>query len=71
MVVRATFPELEPRCSGLIDRTDYRFFYDERLGRMAHGFWTQRGERSRYHYGVLYAESRLGSLIAIGSTTSP
>jgi hypothetical protein len=38
---------------------------------MAHGYWTQLGERSRYHYGVLYAESRLGSLIAIGKGDVP
>ena len=38
---------------------------------MSHGYWVQRGERSRYHYGVLYAESRLGTLIAIGKGDVP
>jgi hypothetical protein len=71
MVVRTTFEELAPRCTALIERTNYRFFYDEARGLMAHGYWTQLGERSRYHYGVLYAESRLGSLIAIGKGDVP
>jgi hypothetical protein len=66
MVVRTTFSELRDDCTRLIDATDYRFFYDSEVGRMAHGYWVHQGRRSRYHYGVLYAESRLGSLIAIG-----
>jgi hypothetical protein len=38
---------------------------------MAHGYWVHRRERSRFHYGVLYAESRLGIVIAIGSGDVP
>jgi hypothetical protein len=38
---------------------------------MAHGYWVHRESPSRYHYGVLYAESRLGSLIAIGKGDVP
>src|SRR5262249_39090106 len=49
----------------------YRLFYDPALGRMAHGYWVQRAARSQYHYGVLYAEARLGSLIAIGKGDVP
>ena len=71
MVVRATFPELRDRCTGLIERGDYRFFYDAPLERMSHGYWVHLAARSRYHYGVLYAESRLGSLIAIGKGDVP
>jgi len=71
MIVRATFPTLRPTCDRLIDGADYAFFYDPALGRMSHGFYVHRGERSRYHYGVLYAESRLGSLIAIGKGDVP
>jgi hypothetical protein len=71
IVVRQAFPELAPDASRLVDGTDYRFFYDERLGRMAHGYWVQRDAPSRYHYGMLYAESRLGSLIAIGKGDVP
>lgn len=71
MVVRSTFPELHADCTRLIAQGDYRLFYDPTLGRMSHGYWVQRGAPSRYHYGVLYAESRLGSLIAIGKGDVP
>jgi hypothetical protein len=71
MVVRQRFPELAERAGAVIARQDYRFFWDADAGRMSHGYWVQRGERSKYHYGVLYAESRLGSLLAIGKGDVP
>jgi hypothetical protein len=71
IVTRQAFPELAADASRFIDAASYRFFYDEELGRMAHGYWVHRERPSRYHYGVLYAESRLGSLIAIGRGDVP
>lgn len=71
IVVRASFPELAPRCTEVIEQGDYRFFYDEALQRMSHGYYVNRSARSKYHYGMLYAESRLGSLIAIGKGEAP
>ena len=71
MVVRATFPELRATTTRLIDAQDYRFFYDPTAQRMSHGYYVHRASRSVYHYGVLYAESRLGSLIAIGKGDVP
>jgi hypothetical protein len=71
MVVRATFPELGETCTRLIDTQDYHFFYDRTAKRMSHGYYVHRGSRSLFHYGVLYAESRLGSLIAIGKGDVP
>src|SRR5262249_4084002 len=71
VVVRQTFPELAGACGRLVDRTDYRFFYDPDVGRMRHGYWVHPGRPSRFHYGLLYAESRLGSLIAIGKGDVP
>jgi hypothetical protein len=71
MVVRMTFPDLYSQCTELIARSDYRFFYDDTLHLMSHGYYVHRSLRSRYHYGVLYAESRLGSLIAIGKGDVP
>jgi hypothetical protein len=50
---------------------DYTLLYDPELGQMTHGYFVQRQQRSRYHYGMLYAESRLGSLIAIGEGKVP
>jgi hypothetical protein len=71
MVVRATFPELRAATTRLIDVQDYRFFYDGKAERMSHGYYVHRASRSLYHYGVVYAESRLGSLIAIGKGDVP
>ena len=71
MVLRQTFPELAPHAATLIDRTDYRLFWDPARGRMRHGYWTQTQRPSRFHYGVFYAESRLPSFIAIGKGDVP
>jgi hypothetical protein len=71
MVVRATFPELHATTTRLIDAQDYRFFYDRTAWRMSHGYYVHLASRSLFHYGVLYAESRLGSLIAIGKGDVP
>lgn len=71
MVARATFPQLHDALTAFIERGDYRFFYDDDLRQMSHGYYVSSGKRSRYHYGVLYAESRLGSVIAIGKGDVP
>ena len=66
MVVRQAFPELAARCTDLIGTADYRLFHDSQTGLMSHGYHVNLGQHSNMHYGVMYAESRLGSLIAIG-----
>jgi hypothetical protein len=71
MVVRNAFPELHQRCAQLIGAMDYGLLYDAVRQRMFHGYYVHRASHSRYHYGVLYAESRLGSLIAIGKGDVP
>ena len=72
MVVRTTFPELPARCAALIDRMRLRGSSTiPRAGLMSHGYYVQPRGPSRYHYGVLYTESRLGSLIAIGKGDVP
>src|SRR5918996_764176 len=71
MVVRATFPELRATTTRLIGAQDYHFFYDRTAQLMSHGYYVQRRSRSLFHYGVFYAESRLGSLIAIGKGDVP
>ncbi|MBK7972728.1 MAG: DUF3131 domain-containing protein [Deltaproteobacteria bacterium] len=71
IVVRNRHPELAARATALVDAMDYGLFYDDDLGRMTHGFYVQKDRRSRYHYGVLFAESRLGSVIAIGRGEAP
>jgi hypothetical protein len=71
MVARQAFPELALRCTRLVEQGDYRFFYDEGHKLMSHGYYVNLGLRSPFHYGVFYAESRLGSLIAIGKGDVP
>jgi len=71
MVVRSAFPELADRATRLIDSGDYRFFYDDVAQQMSHGYYVNVPTRSEYHYGVLYTEPRLGSLIAIGKGDAP
>lgn len=71
MVVRMTFPELAGHCTRLIRRTDYGFFYDPAMRQVSHGYYVSPGARSPYHYGVVYTEARLGSLIAIGKGDVP
>src|SRR5207245_7953147 len=71
MVVRSTIPELYDRCTRLIDAGNYRFFYDDVAQQMSHGYYVNVPTRSEYHYGLLYTEPRLGSLIAIGKGDVP
>jgi len=71
MVVRMTFSDLYERCTALIDRTHYQAFYDPGYELMSHGYYVDPRGPSRYHYGVLYTEARLGTLIAIGKGDVP
>jgi len=71
MVARTAFPELAARCSTLIDRSDYGWLYDDVEQLMSHGYYTNIEYPSEYHYGMLYTESRAGSLIAIGKGDVP
>lgn len=71
MTVRSAFPELAERCTRLITQGDYRFFYDGHWKLMSHGYYVNLGMRATYHYGSLYSEARLGSLIAIGKGDAP
>ncbi len=71
MAVRQAFPELAARCSQLIDRGDYGFFYDDVEQHMNHGFYVHMGVRAEYNYGAFYTEPRAGSFIAIGKGDVP
>jgi hypothetical protein len=71
MVVRMTFPSLYERCTSMLMQTDYRAMYDPVAGLMSHGYFLEPRVRSRYHYGVLYTEARLGTLLAIGKGDVP
>ncbi len=71
IVLRAALPELSADASDILDRGDFGFFYDAARGLMSHGFYTHLGRSSEYHYGILYTEARLGSLLAIGKGDVP
>jgi hypothetical protein len=71
ITTRQAMPELADRASLLIERTRLGFFYDPDRGLMSHGYFTNRRARSRYHYGILYTEARLGVLLAIGKGEIP
>jgi hypothetical protein len=71
MVVRTAFPEFYERSSRLINQADFGWLYDDVKQLMSHGYYVNLQHPSEYHYGLLYTESRLGSLIAIGKGDVP
>jgi hypothetical protein len=71
MVVRTAFPDLTAEVSDRIQRRNHRFFYDSDRELMSHGYYVDSKVDSTYHYGLLYTEARLGSLIAIGKGDVP
>ena len=71
MVVRMAFSELHERSTRLIDQTRYSWLYDDVEQLMSHGYYVNLRYPSEYHYGLLYTESRMGSLIAIGKGDVP
>ncbi|GIW44372.1 MAG: hypothetical protein KatS3mg077_1654 [Candidatus Binatia bacterium] len=71
IVVRNAMPELWALASHFLDAENYRFFYDPRLGQMRHGYYVNPGAYSPFHYGMLFTEARVGSLLAIGKGDVP
>jgi hypothetical protein len=71
MVVRHAVPGLAERCSRLINQSNYRVFLDPLYEVMYQGYHVDLGRPAAYHYGLLYTEARLGSLIAIGKGDVP
>ena len=71
MTARMTFPELYERCTVLIEQMDFTLMYDRGADLISHGYYVDPRAPSRYHYGVLYTEARLGALIAIGKGQIP
>ncbi|MCX8071228.1 MAG: hypothetical protein N3C12_02075 [Candidatus Binatia bacterium] len=71
VVVRNALPELAPRATRFLSREDYGFFYDRARGQMRHGYYVKPGLISPFHYGMLFTEARLGSLLAIGKGDVP
>ncbi|MFH1416418.1 MAG: glucoamylase family protein, partial [Elusimicrobiota bacterium] len=72
VVIRNAFPEeLGQRCSAMIDKRDFSFFYDRVVKQMYHGYFAHLEIYSEYHYGVFNTEARSGSYLAIGKGDAP
>ncbi len=71
IVTRQAFSALAERITRLIEREDYGFFYDPVEQLMSHGFYVHLPGYAEYHYGLLFTEARLGSVIAIGKGDVP
>jgi hypothetical protein len=72
IVVKNAFPEaFKERCEKLLSQRDFSFFYDPIEGQMFHGFYTNVGVFSEYHYGAFYTEPRAISFMAIGRGQAP
>jgi hypothetical protein len=71
IVVRNAFPVLSAPCTQLINQSHYRLFLDPLYEVMFQGYHVNLARPAAYHYGLLYTEARLGSLIAIGKGDVP
>lgn len=71
IAARQTFPELAQRCGKLIDEGNYQFFYDSGYRHMRQGYKADDQQHTEQHYGVMFTEARLGSLLAIGKGDVP
>ena len=71
MVLRQAHPELAAPATRLIQDGDYGWLYDPAVGLISHGYYVNLDCPSQYHYGLLYTEARVLSLIAIGKGDVP
>jgi hypothetical protein len=72
VVVKNAFPEeIGERCQRMLDKMDFKFFYDPVEEQMYHGFYTNIDYYADYHYGALYTEPRAISYLAIGKGDVP
>lgn len=71
-VVKNAFPEeLGEQAERLIERGNFRFFYDPVERQFFHGFYSHLEVYSDYHYGVFYSEPRATSYLAIARGDVP
>jgi hypothetical protein len=71
IIVRDAFSVLSERCTQLINQSHYRVFLDPLYEVMFQGYHVNLARPAAYHYGLLYTEARLGSLLAIGKGDVP
>lgn len=71
-VAKNAFPEeLSEQTTRLLERGNFKFFYDPLAKQMFHGFYENLNVYSDYHYGVFYTEPRAASYIAVGRGDVP
>ncbi len=71
-VARNAFPEeLKEQADRLINRGNFKFFYDPVDRQMFHGYYQHLEVYSDYHYGVFYTEPRASSYLAIARGEVP
>ncbi|HXV27786.1 MAG TPA: glucoamylase family protein [bacterium] len=71
-VVKNAFPEeLGAQAQRMIDRGNFKFFYDPVDQQMFHGYYDHLNVYSDYHYGAFYTEPRASSYIAIARGEVP
>ncbi len=70
-VVRSAVPALADRITPLIERADFGWLYDDVEQLLSQGYYVNIKMPSEYHYGLLYTEARLASLVAIGKGDVP
>jgi hypothetical protein len=71
IIARDAFPVLSDRCTQLINQSHYHVFLDPLYEVMFQGYHVNLARPAAYHYGLLYTEARLGSLLAIGKGDVP
>ncbi|MFH0985702.1 MAG: glucoamylase family protein [Candidatus Omnitrophota bacterium] len=71
-VVKNAFPEeVATQATRLLQRGNFKFFYDPLVKQMFHGFYDNLNVYSDYHYGVFYTEPRAASYIAVARGDVP
>ena len=81
VVVANAVPQLRDRANALLEPMDFGLFYDERIGQMFGGAWTETPPDRTYakgdllftcfHYGTLNTEPRISSYIGIARGQLP
>lgn len=59
------------KAAEILAEMNFNKLYNNSLGQLTLGYYTDKGQHSNYHYGLLNTESRIASLIGIGKGDIP